>query len=48
MLTISYFSEFVGATEYPSDPFPYLEVTGNGGCYNNTDLPKTSITTTGT
>ena len=40
-----FFTEFVGVTEFPSDPVPHLMVTGNEGCYNNTDLPKTSITT---
>ena len=33
------FTEFIGATEFPSDPGPYLNVTGNPGCYNDTDLP---------
>ena len=33
------FTEFIGATEFPSDTDPYLNVTGNPGCYNDTDLP---------
>ena len=34
-----YFTELIGAKEFPSDPGPLLSITGNRGCYNDTDLP---------
>ena len=41
-----FFTEFVGATEYPSNATNYTEVTGNEGCYSDTDLPaKTAVIT---
>ena len=41
----TYFTEFVGATEYPSNASNYTNVTGNEGCYTDTDPPKTAIVT---
>ena len=38
------FIELIGAMEFPSNPDPYLQVTGNGGCYNDTDLPTKPVT----
>ena len=37
-------SELIGATEFPEDRNPYSRVTGNGGCYNDTDLPIKPVT----
>lgn len=34
-------TDLIGATEFPSDPSDYVNVSGNAGCYNDTDLPKT-------
>ena len=31
-------------TEFPSDPGDHLRVSGNPGCYNDTDLPAKPIT----
>ena len=34
-----YFTELIGAKEFPRDPTPFLSITGDAGCYNDTDLP---------
>ena len=44
MVNIAYFTELVGAKEFPHDTRPFLSITGNAGCYNDTDLPTKPIT----
>ena len=33
------FIELIGVKEFPSNPHPFLSITGNAECYNDSDLP---------